>query len=267
MAHIAKGYTVLQLDEAVARFQQHSLPPYALAITFDDGYRNFYDHALPILKEHNLPATVFLTTDFVLRSAPLWVDRLEYAVGQVADSLSHRQLRDDTMRAELKKVPSIERERVLSELESGCIALRDFSEERAVYAPVTPHMVMELSHNMHVSIGAHTCSHPILSTLARGAAEREILQSKRDLAELVPNLSPVFAYPNGQPNDYTSETISILRDAGFTAALTTTEGFNSAGTPPYEMKRITLDGTENADYFLAALTGLRSAVRRLKTYA
>ncbi len=71
MAILEQNFNVISLDDVVA-FQNgtKSIPPNAVAITFDDGYRSNYDIAYPILKQHDWPATVFLTLNDVGRINP-----------------------------------------------------------------------------------------------------------------------------------------------------------------------------------------------------
>ncbi|MBP9757809.1 MAG: polysaccharide deacetylase family protein, partial [Candidatus Pacebacteria bacterium] len=60
VAYMNRHYTILPVDEALRRLDDGTLPDYALAITFDDGYRNFYEHAYPVLKASHTPATMYL---------------------------------------------------------------------------------------------------------------------------------------------------------------------------------------------------------------
>jgi len=126
LRYLQRHYTIMPLEEAVARMNAGTLPPYALAITFDDGYENNYQYAFPILKELHLPATFFVTTDFVFKRTPLWVDRLEYALDAARGSKSERIALDSKEREQLKKVPTDERERQLAHIESSLRCLSTF---------------------------------------------------------------------------------------------------------------------------------------------
>jgi len=266
LRYLTRHYTVLQLDEALERLRQGTLPPYALVITFDDGYRNFYDYAVPTLKRYNVPATIFIATDFILRGIPLWVDRLEYAVGHTEGSRAAGIARDTTLRAKLKSMTQGEREQKLQALEGTGATLKDFADDRMVYAPLTRDMLKDMQ-NYGITIGAHTRSHPILSTLPLDKARDEIAGSAQELREAVGAISSVFAYPNGQHNDYNEETITSIKEAGFTSALTTIEGSIKRGDDPYELRRITLDGVEDDASLAAATSGLRALLRATIPYA
>src|SRR5947207_2890344 len=86
---IKRRYHVLPLDNAVEKLYRGALPRNALAITFDDGYKNLYDFAFPVLREFNLPATMFLPTDFVFNKMPIWTDLVD----------------DSDLKDEMKKLP------------------------------------------------------------------------------------------------------------------------------------------------------------------
>ncbi len=79
MAHIARHYRVLAVEELATRLQEGRVPRNALAITFDDGYRDNLTHAAPILKRLGLPATIFLVTGHIDTPHALWFDRLAMA--------------------------------------------------------------------------------------------------------------------------------------------------------------------------------------------
>lgn len=261
LGYIARHYNVLPLDESLQRLREHTLPRYALAITFDDGYQNFYSHALPLLKEFRMPATIFLVTDFVLQKKPLWVDRLEYAIGQKEVSREERIEEDIRVRAELKNLPSSKRERRLEAIERQTgAALRDFSGERAVYAALTESEIKDMQEG-GITLGGHTKSHPVLSHLSDGEATEEIVGSRRALEEHFGVISQVFCYPYGRWNEKTEQ---LVTEAGFTGALTTIQGVNSADTHPYRLRRFTMDGVDDIGRCAAVISGMRLFLRRLK---
>ena len=75
MAHIARHYRVLAVEDLVERVRQGTAPRNALALTFDDGYRDNLSHAAPILAQHGLPATIFLATGYIGTPDVPWFDR------------------------------------------------------------------------------------------------------------------------------------------------------------------------------------------------
>ena len=79
MAHIARHYQVLTVEDLVERLAQGQVPRNALVLTFDDGYRDNFTHAAPILRRLGLPATIFLVTGHIDTPQPLWFDRLALA--------------------------------------------------------------------------------------------------------------------------------------------------------------------------------------------
>jgi peptidoglycan/xylan/chitin deacetylase (PgdA/CDA1 family) len=88
-----------------------------------------------------------------------------------------------------------------------------------------------------VTIGAHTVSHPILSRLTDEEARVEVFDSRRMIEAACGRAPRAFAYPNGRPEDYSPAIQTLVREAGFTCAVTTTFGVNTMSTPPYELRR------------------------------
>jgi peptidoglycan/xylan/chitin deacetylase (PgdA/CDA1 family) len=261
LSYIARHYTVLPLDESVQKLRENNLPLHALAITFDDGYRNFYTHALPLLKEFNMPATVFLVTDFVLRKKPIWVDRLEYAIGQKNAPREQRIAEDTRIRGELKMLTTRECERRLEPIERQAgSTLEDFLAERAVYAPLNEGEIIDMR-RAGITIGAHTKSHPSLPHLSELDAKEEIGGSKRALERHFGAISQLFCYPSGRWNETTER---LVREAGFAGALTTVEGVNTSKTHPFRLRRFSMDGIEHVARCAAAISGLRSFLRNTR---
>jgi peptidoglycan/xylan/chitin deacetylase (PgdA/CDA1 family) len=112
--------------------------------------------------------------------------------------------------------------------------------------------------NSGMDFAPHTLTHPILSYLSPVEQHIEIMQSQKTLQDTLPGKAlSVFAYPNGGTNDYNTETISILQNAGFTASLTTQPGTVGRHSPAFELPRYTLDGTNDMYRFRLTITGAR----------
>ncbi len=266
LAFLKAHYTILPLEEALQLQQENRLPPYALAITFDDGYENNFHFAYAALKRMKLSATFFVTTDFVFDRKPLWVDRLEYAYGAGNSSRTEKETRDNELRNALKKLSSEEREERLVAIETETRSLTDFANDRKVYAPLSESEMREMVDG-GMTIGAHTQSHPILSMILPDEARSEIALSKLALESAGFTVSPIFAYPNGQSGDWNDKTEELCQKTGFTHALTTEQGVNTRATHPYRLKRIALDGTDDdIATFAAIVAGVRlylSTIKRL----
>ena len=267
LEYLKKEYTILPLEEALQRLRSGNLPKNALSITFDDGYENNYLYAFPILKGLELPATFFVTTDFVFEKKPLWVDRLEYASGAGDAPAAVKQKRDGELRAKFKKFSANEREERLRYLESKTRSLENFAADRRVYAPLTTEQMSEMV-EAGMQIGAHTKSHPILSYLSFDEARSENVSSKLMLEQHGFVISPVFAYPNGQLHDWSERDERIAQEAGFTAALTTIQGVNTRETPAYRIRRIAMDGTDAEIATVASVvSGMRLYLSRAKHFS
>jgi peptidoglycan/xylan/chitin deacetylase (PgdA/CDA1 family) len=232
MEVLARCFNVLSLSQALKLLDAGRLPPRAVCVTFDDGYRSVHDLALPVLKEFGLPATVFVTSGF-LDGGTMWNDRIITAVQSMkADRLDMGEFGlgllplgsvDDRKASSLrliegaKYLPPRERSRLVEHLEA-------LVGEPARGLMLTPEMVVSLDRN-GVEIGAHTVTHPILTSLDGNSARAEIVGSKEYLEQLLGKPVPLFAYPNGKVGiDFDASHISILRENGFAAAFTTAVG-------------------------------------------
>ncbi|MBM3272857.1 hypothetical protein FJY94_06370 [Candidatus Kaiserbacteria bacterium] len=264
LAYFKKHYVVMPLDVALDQLAAGTLPERALVITFDDGYANFHEHALPALRDTDMTATMFVATDFVVRRVPLWVDRLEYACGKRNGTFAERIAFDARTRDELKALTPEAREERLTQVEGAVLSVfRDFAGDRAVYAPLTQEQIRDcLAAGM--TFGAHTRSHPILSMMPGLAQQNEIEGSRTDLEAWGVPVSPTFAYPNGHETDWNLHTLAVLSHAGFTRSLTTIEGTSSASTPPYRLHRMVLDATSDIATVANIVSGVRLWLHRFR---
>ncbi len=232
MEVLARCFNVLPLSQALKQLDAGRLPPRAVCVTFDDGYRSVHDLALPVLREFGLPATVFVTSGF-LDGGTMWNDRIitavqslkteqvdmsEFGLGLLPlGSVEDRKAASLHLIDGAKYLPPAERSRLVEHLEALV-----GSPSRGLM--LTPEMVVNLDRN-GVEIGAHTVTHPILTSLDGNSARAEIVGSKEYLEQLLGKPVPLFAYPNGKVGvDFDASHISILRESGFAAAFTTAIG-------------------------------------------
>lgn len=249
MALLRRHFNVLPLDELVERSGRNDVPSSAVAITFDDGYRDNYENAFPILRRHGLPATVFLTTAAVGTREVLWHDRILDAFRQTeATSLEvdgtslpmRTPLQKRTTAAScLRRVRSLDprgRDREIARVMS---ALGVAATPEARWRKLSWDEIREMA-NGGISFGAHTVTHPILTRMPIDEAGREILESRDAIERALGKKVTLFAYPNGGPTDFNDDVKRVVRDAGFRCAVTTIPGTNDAATDLFELKRVAL---------------------------
>lgn len=249
MEYIAKSYEVCQLDEAVEQLGRRDLPDNALVITFDDGYRDNYMHAFPVVRSLNLPMTIFLATDVIGTGVTLWHDRVFSAFrdtkrfrmegfereveGLSLGTLPERLFAMGKVLAALRQLNEAERNSRISLL---CEVLE--VNERVVDNELMLNWGdVRIMQGYGVSFGSHTASHPILSNVSRDEVERQLQRSCEAIRHHIGVKPVTFAYPNGTRNDFTDVTKEVLRNGGITAAVTTEFGVNEPGADVLELKR------------------------------
>jgi len=247
IAYIARAYRVLTVEELRERLVGGTVPRNALAITFDDGYRDNLTHAAPILARHGLPATLFLATGFIGTSEVPWFDRVALAFKRTNREAFAAPwgetvvltTRSDRLRVlerawhHLKGLPEDGFQRTLDGL---LVALGVAERTDLPRAMLTWDEVQALT-RMGFTIGAHTVTHPILSRVSAERARAEVVNSRMTIASVLGRPPRVFAYPNGGPDDYTETVKNLVREAGFACAVTTRFGVNTRKTCAYELRR------------------------------
>lgn len=233
-AWIKSWFNVLPLDQAAALLKAGTLPARAACITFDDGYADNYHIALPILQHHGLTATFFIATGF-LDGGRMWNDTIIETVRRRDDvpTIAARRSTITTLINQIKYLPTAERVAVTEEL----------AQKAQVHLPTNLMMTSAEIIAMReagMQIGAHTVSHPILARLTAEEAFQEVGDSKRFLEDLLGERVGMFAYPNGKPGeDYSPQTVEIVRSLEFDAAVSTQWGASRQGDDLLQIKRFT----------------------------
>lgn len=216
-----------QMAEMTARGEP--LPSSAVAITFDDGYASNHDLAFPILREHGLPATIFLTTGFVDGTEELWFQQVDQALGA-----ARAQELPATL-ARLKALPDAEMRQEVAELvrQAGPRPV----PAPAPMRPLTWEQARAMQAGGLVEFGGHTHSHPILARCTLEHQARELRLCHERMEQELGRAPTLFAYPNGGPADFTADTLRAVREAGFTSAWTMVNNRVRAGCKALEMPR------------------------------
>lgn len=248
---VAQWFKVLPLGEAVRRLGQGDLPARAMVITFDDGYADNHDVALPILQRHGLVATFYVATGF-LDGGRMWNDTvIESVRGGPAGGLALGHLKLDGL-DHLPLGDIAQRRAAIGRL-LGALKYRPVEERRQLVQAVAEasgaalpgHLMMRSAQvralaGRGMTVGAHTVSHPILMTLPAERARVEIDQSRQALEGIIGEPVRHFAYPNGVPGrDLSDETVAIVRSLGFDSAVTTSWGAARRGDDRFQLPRFT----------------------------
>lgn len=240
------AFNLLDLTEAVARLRSGALPARAACITFDDGYANNLDVAAPILRAHGVPATVFVSTRF-LEGRRMWNDTVIEAIRRAGPEidfsrlgLGQYQLNDwSARRAAVSDILGKLKYRPLDERESVAEDIAGLVAQPLPASPMLSEQGVRALVSMGIKIGAHTVSHPILARLDGDRAVAEIVDSKHVLEGIIREEVAAFAYPNGRPGrDYSAEHVNMVRDAGFSVAVSTAWGAARRDTDPLQVPRV-----------------------------
>ena len=270
MAMIRKYFHPLPLTEAVERLQRGQLPPAAVCITFDDGYRDNYENAAPILQAEGIPATVFVAVSY-LDKGIMWNDIIIEAIKRTQKteidlaapaegnwkiaSDADRKTLIETLLAKGKYLPQAARDEFARQIAETCAV-----------EPPTDLMMSEAQvrglQDFNIEIGGHTCTHPILKTLTDAEAQREIAEGKERLEAISGYRLSSFAYPNGNPGkDYTERDVNLVRKCAFRHAVSTEWGAADRTTDIYQIPRLI---TWPARPLRQGITILRELARRAR---
>lgn len=246
--YLSSHFNILPLHEAIQRLQDGTLPSRAVSITFDDGYANNAEVALPILQKYNATATFFIAAGFI-NGGMMWNDKvielIRRAPGNLLDlneigfgkhDISSLEQRQKTLFALVNKFKYLPHAEKYTQLEKLCHLIPVTLSENMM---MTADQIRQL-HNAGMEIGGHTVNHPILARTDNEAAYTEIENGKKILEDIIQAPVRLFAYPNGKPGqDYLTEHVTMLKEIGFEGAVSTAWGAANKNADIYQLPRFT----------------------------
>jgi peptidoglycan/xylan/chitin deacetylase (PgdA/CDA1 family) len=279
MEYLSRNYRVIEAAQLVSAAKEGTvLPRNACVITFDDGWKGTYTYALPILKKYNLPATVFLVSQYVGANRWFWPEKVSVLLSKylaARGSEGHRAtawatkagaefstILSDPHLTPTKKIATIiealkavgrdDRDKIIHELEEALAAhhIRIAYSERLI---VNWDEVAEMSKH-RITFGAHTETHPILTKIPLPEAIREIAQSKVAIEKQLGTVCPFFCYPNGDYNDEVKTQVM----AHYSCAFSTDIGFVKPNDDLFTLKRIGIsdEGSRTRAQFACKASGI-----------
>lgn len=248
LALVKRYFTPLGLLEAVNLLKQRRLPRNAICLTFDDGYADNEQIALPLLKKWGIPASFFVATGFT-GGGRMWNDTIIESVRGVTTShiditslkMGHYTTRTTEEKyhtacsiiTKLKHLPLDQRQQLSEEI------------AKALGGSLPDDLMMDKAqirhlHSSGMEVGGHTVNHPILATLRPADAEQEIGRNKEELEAICGGPLASFAFPNGKPTvDYLPEHVNMVKKCGYQCAVATSWGVSAYDADLWQLNRFT----------------------------
>lgn len=271
MQYLMKWYQVISLDDLIEYLiNRIPLPPYPALITFDDGYLDNYTNALPVLRKHDLPAIIFLTSGYISSRLPFYWDLACYCFNHSRkDSIlfPNNQERKWGSEIEKKKILQewIETLKQLDETEK-LRWVNKLPEIMGVSIPENQYQNMMLTwehvremKSMKIDFGAHTITHPILTRIPIEQVRKEVIGSKQKIEEELKHPVKSFAYPNGTNYDFNKQIVKVVKEMGISTAFTLLKGpilLSEVIKEPLAIRRIFISHRHTIAHFSSLVSPL-----------
>jgi peptidoglycan/xylan/chitin deacetylase (PgdA/CDA1 family) len=223
------GWDIVSLDEASRRIECGEGKRF-VCFTFDDGYKDTLEIALPIFKRHGALLCVYVTTGLVERTTFLWwpvLENLLLARESVRYISEGQEQKIRTVRIEQKRAAYALLFPIIK-TNSQAISFFELNEVDAKSTLdrfiLTWADVQKLAAEPLVEIGCHTVTHPALATLSAEEARRELEESRRVLEEKTGRRVSHVSYPFGTEKECGAREFQIAAEMGFRTGTTTRRG-------------------------------------------
>jgi len=280
MAYLRKHFNFLTLDDLRRHLRNRTpFPPNSCLVTFDDGWKDNYTYAFPVLKRYEIPAVVFLTAGHIGNIKSFWQERIFNALHGIREAAPrdpdiptrYRNLPEGikieellalpegnfrkAVRAQirsLKKLPLSRSEPIVEAICTRAGLTGDSSSGGDSF--LSWEEIEEMSRG-GIDFGSHGLTHEILTNITAAEVRKEVLESRRIIEERIRKSIYAFSYPNG---DHDPVVRKCVAECGYEIAFGTRRGFAGPGDDPFSLKRVNVhdDVTREVPMFLSSILGL-----------
>lgn len=272
LAFVRRWFEPIGIDDLL-RFAagKGSLPPNAVLVTFDDGYRDDHDVVLPLLVRSGVRATFFIATDYVERRRLYWWDRISIVIQRAqvgmlrlaypyAESLP-LESPDERERA-IRRVQRIVKDHVGLDLRrflDGLERATDWALSASDEQRLADAVVMTWSHvrNLRAAgmdVQSHTATHRVLQTLAPTELDRELRTSRAILEDVLGEPIRALSYPVGRSIRDAPAIVNAVRAAGYELGFSNGTGVSWAGAfDPFDVRRLAMERSMSDSFFRSML--------------
>lgn len=265
LLYLRRHYRLLHLEAALEELYQIARGKHTnrdgrpmLVLTSDDGYRDLYSDALPLLQELQAPLTVFLVPGYIESGQRFWWQEpenlfLRTQVHEVTfeertyhlDDPQERQLFWRLIDTRLLCAPSVAAREAFLEKMHMALAVSSvlpLSEAEEALAPLTWAQIHAMEQSEWISFGAHTMHHPTLAYLISPAElAYEVSECRAVLEQQLGHPVRTFAYPIGKEEHFAPRDVQAVKAAAYAWAVTAIHGLNTSRTDPHQLYRIVVD--------------------------
>ena len=244
-------FNVVPLEEIVSTPKKTSNKKPKCAITFDDGWADFYVNAFPLIKKNSVPVTVFLPTDYIGTTRWFWTDRLADVLKIIPSIRKTEALKTDSVLSRIEELTGT----LFDRIDSAIKLLKPYTleqiheiieelENRSAISLDKRHRAFlswdecrELRASGLVTFGSHTAQHIIMTSETESVCKQDLILSRQKLIseQVVDPAFIPFCYPNG---GYSSKIAQLVEKAGYNCAVTTKHGYTSTSGNCYVLNRV-----------------------------
>lgn len=215
-------YNIVPLSDLVEHIKGGILKN-ACHLTFDDGDLSFYHNVFPLIKKYKVPVSIYISPRIAKEKINYWFQEI-----QGYDPVKLRSIIKDTIAYKDINLERYPVEALLKQMKFDSILyiIEQYRKQRKIprksFMNMTVEQVTELKRSGLVSLGAHSLNHPILANESDEVSRCEIINSIKDLSELLDERITSFAFPNGKIGlDFGQREINTLKSSGVSIAFST----------------------------------------------
>jgi peptidoglycan/xylan/chitin deacetylase (PgdA/CDA1 family) len=261
--YLRRHYRVVPLRQIAEQLSSpNGLGSRTVALTIDDGRRDFHDFMFPLLQEFKFPATFFVVSSFIRGEDWIWTDKVLWLAEQPNPPAALAKGELDQMFRSLSRMRPEARNSQIQELAAGAGTAIPREAPRK-YAPCSWSELREMTASGLVEIGSHTVTHPTLSSISDEESWQELTSSRSQIEEGVGARPESFCFPNGMPGDFRSTQVQQVADAGYRCSVVASFGLVDHHADRFRLPRVGIGSKSEPVEFSKFLDGVAYYQRRL----